>query len=340
MYVSNNIYNTGGNFLNVIRLVSASTADWQNIIQSHQRRIISIFAYQGWTNLFTSLTSYSAYPCTSNIAATYNYIQGSNSLNLTTDYPLNWDRIHIQLPGTEASTKFSIVIPTQFLTTSPILFEIMVGFIDITNGAITYLQTGTAPTSGNPTYLSPQNILVYSKPKQSAMQLNIAGLAGSYMSNISFTVAPSSSFNANGYSSALIVMSSWQFFDSNTALSSTSLSSANPIFTNVEQTPLCLKISSTSYLTYIPFKTTAVYSSNFDIFFNNIKLPYNLDLPYYSVSLVDNTGSMDGYNEFINQNQDKFYTGVLKSLSLTCNDNSLGVTNTYCTTVFTPFQDI
>lgn len=340
MYISNNIYNTGSNFLNVVRLVSASTADWQNVIQPNQRRIISIFAYQGWTNLFTTLTSYSPYPCASNIAATYTYIQGSTNLNLTTDYPLNWDRINIQLPGTETSSKFSIIIPTQFLTTSAILFEIMVGFIDINNGAITYLHAGPAPTSGNPTYLVPQNILVYSKPKQSAMQLNIAGLAGSYMSGISFTVSPSGTFNGNGYSTGLIVMSSWQFFDSNTALSSTSLSSVNPIFANVEQTPLFLKISSTSYLTYIPFKTTAVYATNFNINFNNIKLPYNLDLPYYSVSLIDSTGSMDGYNEFINQNQNIFYTGVLKNLSLTCNDNSLGVTNTYCTIVFTPFQDI
>lgn len=87
-------------------------------------------------------------------------------------------------------------------------------------------------------------------------------------------------------------------------------------------------------------KTSGIYGSNFNIYFNNIKLPYNLDLPYYSVSLIDNGGSMDGYDEFINQNQNIFYTGVLKNLSLTCNDNSLGVTNTYCTIVFTPFQDI
>jgi hypothetical protein len=340
MYISNNIYNTGSNFLNVVRLVSSDPTQWNNVIQANQRRIISIFAYQGWTNLFTTLKSYSPYPCVSNIGATFTYIQGSNYLNLTSDFPLIWDRINIQLPGTESTTKFSIVIPTQFLTTNPILFEIMIGFIDITNGAITYLQSGPVPTAGNPTYLSPQNILVYSKPIKAAMQLNIAGLAGSYMSNISFTVAPSPTFNGNGYSTALIVISSWQFYDSSTALSSTSLGSANPVFANVEQTPLCLKISSTSFLTYIPFMTTAVYASNFNIYFNNIKLPYNLDLPYYSVSLIDNTGSMDGYDEFINQNQNIFYTGVLKNLSLTCNDNSLGVTNTYCTVVFTPFQDI
>jgi hypothetical protein len=49
-------------------------------------------------------------------------------------------------------------------------------------------------------------------------------------------------------------------------------------------------------LTYIPFKTTAVYGTNFNIVFNNIKLPYNLDLPYYSVMLIDENGAVDGYN--------------------------------------------
>lgn len=30
----------------------------------------------------------------------------------------------------------------------------------------------------------------------------------------------------------------------------------------------------------------------------------------------------------------------MKNLSISCNDNSLGVVNTYCTVIFTPFQDI
>lgn len=112
----------------------------------------------------------------------------------------------------------------------------MIGFIDINNGAVTYLNSGSQPgVVGNATatQLTPQNIQVYSKPIQSTMKLNIAGLAGSYVSSIKFTVAPSSSFNANGYSSCLIVMSSWQFFDSNTALSATSLASVDPQFANV-----------------------------------------------------------------------------------------------------------
>ena len=93
-------------------------------------------------------------------------------------------------------------------------------------------------------------------------------------------------------------------------------------------------------MTFIPFKTVGGYSTDFDIVFDNIKLPYSLDLPYYSVQLIDETGSLDGYNEFINQDQGIFYTGVLKTLEMSCNDNSLGVSNTFCTLTFVPFQEI
>ncbi len=44
IYFSNNIYNSGANFVNVIRLVSSDPTQWQNVIQVNQRRIISIFA--------------------------------------------------------------------------------------------------------------------------------------------------------------------------------------------------------------------------------------------------------------------------------------------------------
>lgn len=216
----------------------------------------------------------------------------------------------------------------------------MVGILDTNNGAIRYLQAEERPVMGASTYLTPVNILVYSKPKQAAMELGIAGLAGAYKSNVNFTVAPSGSFDGSSYSTALIVMSSWQFFVSSSGLSGTSLGSSNPQFANVEQTPLTIEISPTSFLTYIPFKTTGVYSTNFNIVLDSIKFPYSLDLPYYSVSLIDQTGALDGYNEFINQNQNVFYTGVLQSLTFTCNDNSLGVVNTYCTIGFTTFQDI
>lgn len=294
MYFSNTIYNSGSNYLNVIRLVSPTITEFQNILQVNQKRIITIFAYQGWLNLFTNLSSYSPYPCSSNLAVTCTYISGSNSLNISTSYPLDWDRINIVLPGTESTTKFSIILPTQYLSNSSILFEVMIGFIQTTNGAITYLHSEAMPNLGAPTFLNPSTVAVYSTTQQTGMMLNVAGQAGSYMSNVSISVTPSNAFTGSSYSTSLIIMSSWQFYDSTTALSASSLSSGDPIFANIEQTPMCLQISSTSYLTYIPF-TSASFSS-FSIYFDNVKLPYNLDLPYYSMSLITSAGSLDGYN--------------------------------------------
>lgn len=265
-------------------------------MQAYERRFISVFAYYGWNNFYTTLTTGSAYPSLTNLAGTtFTYIQGS-SYNKTTDFPLNWDRINILLPGNESTTKFSVAIPTTYTTTSAHLFEILIGKIDITTGLITYMNSEPMPAVGTTTYLLPENVAVYSKPKSTSTLLNVAGKAASYMSNISFSVSPSGSFAGNSYSSALIVVSNWNFFDSTSSLASTSLSSVDPIFANVEQTPLSLQLTSTNYLTYIPFTTTAGYSTLFNIYFNSIKLPYNLDLPYYSVQLIDHTGTIDGYN--------------------------------------------
>jgi len=116
----------------------------------------------------------------------------------------------------------------------------LIGYVETNNGAITYLQTaqnplvGGANTALTPVSFAPtSNAQMPNKPKQAGMQLNIAGLAGSYSSNVSFTVVPSNLFQATTYSACLIVMSSWKFLDSLTTLSNTSLSSTNPQFANV-----------------------------------------------------------------------------------------------------------
>lgn len=148
--------------------------------------------------------------------------------------------------------------------------------------------------------------------------MDLAGEAGSYMDNIQIYITPgSASFDA------------------------ASLESANPIFANVEQTPMYIFMEEySSYLTYIPLKTTGVYSSQFNFSLDSIKLPYNHDLPYYSIYLIDGTGTIDCYNEFINQDKNAFYESNLKNLTFTCNDNSLGVLNTFCTLTFKPNHDI
>jgi hypothetical protein len=99
-------------------------------------------------------------------------------------------------------------------------------------------------------------------------------------------------------------------------------------------------MSNGDYLSFIPFKTVGVYASQFSIYLDSIKLPYGDDLPYYSISLIDESGSLDSYNEFINQDQGVFYSGNLKQISFTCSDNSLGAINTDCTINFMPNQQL
>lgn len=94
------------------------------------------------------------------------------------------------------------------------------------------------------------------------------------------------------------------------------------------------------YLTYIPLKTSSTITSLFLVYLNSVKLPYTDDLPYYSIYLIDDTGTINCFNEFINQDKGVFYYSYLSAISFTCNVISLGVTNTYCTLGFTPNNDI
>lgn len=50
------------------------------------------------------------------------------------------------------------------------------------------------------------------------------------------------------------------------------------------------------YLTYIPLQTSGVYNTQFLLYMNGVKLPYTHDLPYYSIYLIDQTGTIDCYN--------------------------------------------
>jgi hypothetical protein len=118
------------------------------------------------------------------------------------------------------------------------------------------------------------------------------------MNNISVSITPGSgSYSALTYAAALMILSDWELFDENSAFSSDTLLSADPLFRNDEQTPLSIALEEySSYLTYIPLGTVGTYSSQFTFYLDNIKLPYNHDLPYYSIYLIDGTGTIDCYN--------------------------------------------
>ena len=175
-----------------------------------------------------------------------------------------------------------------------------------------------------------------------ANKIQLAGKAGSYKDNIVIDITPGNMpYSASTYEAALIIVSDWQFFDDSSAFHANTTGNANPGFRYVEQTPLWIYLpNNEKYLTYIPLKTTVNLNAAFEVIFNSIKLPYSHDLPYYSIYLIDSTGTIDSYNELINQDKGVFYESYFKSISFTCNVISLGVENTYCTLAFKPNHQV
>ena len=94
------------------------------------------------------------------------------------------------------------------------------------------------------------------------------------------------------------------------------------------------------YLTYIPIQTAAAYPTEFSIFLDSVKLPYSHDLPYYSIYLIDESGTIDCFNELINEDKGVFYESYFSSLTFNCNVNTRGVLNTFCTLSFVPNHEI
>lgn len=63
---------------------------------------------------------------------------------------------------------------------------------------------------------------------------------------------------------------------------------------------------------------------------NKFHMPYHYDLPNYYIYTFNPSGNMASYNVFEMTNGGIFYEAYLKSLTLSCLDNYLGVKNTEC----------
>jgi hypothetical protein len=106
------------------------------------------------------------------------------------------------------------------------------------------------------------------------------------------------------------------------------------IFGSNHLSPLGLYMTGGMYLTIIPFTYNA-YVPQFNIFLDNVHMPYSYDLPTYYIYVVRQSNQqMVSTNQFIMMNGGTLYGSPLQSLSITCRDNSIGVVNTYCTINF------
>jgi hypothetical protein len=188
------------------------------------------------------------------------------------------------------------------MTDTEFHFELMSGIYNTETRTITYNSIEVLPVSGSRTYKQFLSMVAVSaKPKQLGTKLQLAGQAGSYKNDIEFTVQPAATgtFSGTTLSTSLIILSTWNWFDSTSSIDSSNISSVTalfPQFVNNHQKPLSMKLGTDSYLTYIPFTTTGLHPSSFSVYLDSVKLPYTHDLPYYSILLVDETGTIDSYN--------------------------------------------
>ena len=87
-------------------------------------------------------------------------------------------------------------------------------------------------------------------------------------------------------------------------------------------------------MTVIPY--TYISSINpFTLYLDQVHMPYSYDLTsYYIFTINALSEEMSSSNSFVMTNADVFYTSPLKSLLINCQDNAIGVVNTYCTIIF------
>lgn len=134
----------------------------------------------------------------------------------------------------------------------------------------------------------------------------------------------------------MILSTQWSFFENGvSSLTSSTLAMANPAtFGTNNMAPLSVYMTSGMYLTVIPFTYTAS-TSPFTFYLDNVHMPYSYDLPDYYVYVTRMSDQMmAASNSYLMTNGGTLYSCPLQSLTISCQDNAIGVVSTYCTIQF------
>jgi len=170
------------------------------------------------------------------------------------------------------------------------------------------------------------------------LYISFGGRAGSYRNNVSININ-----NPNKYTgdySFLCISTSWSFYEQAiSSINSLSLALTDPTLGNNQAQPVSVYMSSGMYLTVIPIRYIGSPATNFSIMLDNVHMPYEYDLPNYYIYFIDSGNSPNGNrisasNQFLMTNANIFYECPLKSLTISCLNNALGVKNTICTIIF------
>jgi hypothetical protein len=166
------------------------------------------------------------------------------------------------------------------------------------------------------------------------MSADISGKAGSYRRNVTLVVENNGI--QTGGQSFIMLLTQWSFFENGmSSLSSFTLAMASPAsFGSNNMAPLAVYITDGMYLTVIPFTYTAT-TNPFTFYLDNVHMPYSYDLPSYYIYVARRTDqTMVSSNQFVMTNGGTLYSSPLQSLTVSCQDNAIGVVSTYCTINF------
>ena len=145
-----------------------------------------------------------------------------------------------------------------------------------------------------------------------------------------------------------MICTQWSFFENGiTTLSAATKAMTSPaVFGAIEDhSPLGLYVANNMYLTVIPLEYKTTSSTTFSFYLDDAHMPYTYDLPSVyiytsryrdSETYSQNRENYQTYssNSLVMANGGTLYESPLQSLVASCQDNALGVVNTYCTIVF------
>lgn len=311
----------------VINFVGTSASFSEISLPIGNQIIITVFAYQGFKNLLgTNVVSNSSFPCVSNLAITCLYFEGESQTKITSNYFLDWDRVHIYLPHT-ISSDFHIILPDIFYCGS-YTYEIYIGTVNPSNH-FNYLYLENQLT------ISPTNTLT-SDNQNTNLIIQDRGNAAAEIASSELTVYTSLTQIGNDipyFGSALFIITDWQLWVSGTS------SATGDAFGTLQNEPVSFDFiagdNSHRFVLYLPLvNLNNNLNSGLISYLNRVFNPFSLDLPNYSLYVTKNTGEFDIYNTLLNSGINSFSSTELKSFSFECLDLRDGEKNTFCWVIF------
>ena len=285
--------------------------------------MVSIIARYGIRSIPT-LKNMDPYPCTSNIGVSCTYLQGQvgwNQISVS-------DQIIVRFKDTSyTTTKFHVLIPDVPVAQYSNYHWYHIGVYNkITKDYnILYSQRFYRPW-----YDWANSFTTYT-----TLVAGIVGKAGSYKYNTTVNVYnPSITTGADSY---IFMCTQWSLFENGvTTLSPATLAMTSPatfVGTN-DQAPLAVYFYSGMYLTMIPLQYVNG-TATFSFWLDKAHMPYTYDLPnFYIYTIRRSDYLVTSSNSLIMANGGTLYQSPLQSLVVTCQDNAVGVVNTYCTILF------